>query len=168
MLNHQNMLAQVNEGSRCRATSQILGACTSRFDCRQSLISHSSRKYHPLPTTPCTSGVWPVRYVACTEQVTAGNTGCTADTRPRADHSFRKGVCSPISRGVRPTTFNTTVFCMGQRWEKLVFQCRPFGAVRMPGAARTDRKRGGVMDLTSFNLSLSCSRVIFSLLTPLP
>jgi hypothetical protein len=61
MLNHQNRLAQVNEGSSARALSQIFGACTSLFDWRQNRTSDSARSYQPLPTTPCASGRRPVR-----------------------------------------------------------------------------------------------------------
>ncbi len=56
MLNHQNMLETVNEGSSARATSQTFGACTSAFDCFQNLTSASSREYQPLPTMPCVEG----------------------------------------------------------------------------------------------------------------
>src|SRR5688500_235205 len=49
---HQQMLAHVNVPvpSRLRATSHTFGRCTSLLLCRQNLISHSSRKYQPLPT----------------------------------------------------------------------------------------------------------------------
>src|SRR5690606_19583555 len=82
MLYHQNMFAHVKAGFALRATSQIFCACTRWLDCRQNLISASSRKYHPFPTIPCRAGCTPVTNVDCTEQVTAGKVGLMAAIRP--------------------------------------------------------------------------------------
>src|SRR5688500_5629513 len=113
MLYHQNRFAQVNAGSRCLAISHTLGRCTSLLDCRQNLTSHSSRKYQPFPTIPCSLGQVPVRYVACPEQVTAGITGLIDATAPRCINAANRGVASPIRRCVSPTALMTTVLCMG-------------------------------------------------------
>src|SRR5690606_34331198 len=115
MLYHQNRLAQVNDGSRSRASSQIFGDCTSLFDCRQNLISHSSRKYHPLPATPWVDGHSPVRYVSCTEQVTAGSTPPIRAAAASFAQPLRNGMRSSSSDCVRPTTLRTTVRCMDQQ-----------------------------------------------------
>src|SRR5690606_21522900 len=72
--------------------------------------SHSSRKYHPLPTIPCSDGITPVMYVAWAEHVTAGSTPPTGVVFPCPAHFVRNGVCAPNNPGVNPTTFNTTVF----------------------------------------------------------
>src|SRR5687768_14743387 len=104
MLYHQNRFAQVNDGSRFLAASHTVGRCTSLFDCRQNLTSHSSRKYQPLPTMPCSLGRVPVRYVACTEQVTAGRTEEMVATCDRSASAASRGVCGPMSERVRPTT----------------------------------------------------------------
>src|SRR4051794_3969307 len=103
MLYHQQMLAQVNVGSSFFAVSQIFSADTSLFDCFQNLISHSSRKYQPLPTIPCSLGCTPVKYVDCTVQVTAGIDGAMLATLRDFANAESLGVCAPISEGVRPT-----------------------------------------------------------------
>ena len=43
-------------GSSNRAVSHTFGLWMSALDCRQNLTSHSSRKYQPLPTIPCSLG----------------------------------------------------------------------------------------------------------------
>src|SRR5215216_4161135 len=112
MLYHQNRFAQVKVGSSRLAASHTLGRCTSLFDCRQNRTSHSSRKYHPLPTIPCSLGNVPVRYVLCTVVVTAGRTAPMLATFPRSASAFNRGVCWPMSERVSPTTLMTTVLCM--------------------------------------------------------
>src|SRR5690606_5970476 len=74
MLYHQNILAQVNAGSRRLAASHSFSPCTSRFDWRHSQISLRSRKYQPLATMPCSRGSVPVTKVDWTVVVTAGTT----------------------------------------------------------------------------------------------
>src|SRR5579859_760332 len=104
MLNHQNKLAQVKVGSSDRAVSHIFGLWTSALDCRQNRTSHSSRKYHPLPTIPCSLGLRPVRYVAWTGHVTAGSTVLIEAPWPRSAKALRYGVEGPSRPGVSPTT----------------------------------------------------------------
>ena len=60
MLYHQNMFAQVSDGSRLRAVSQTFSPETKRFDCFQNWTSAASRLYQPLPTMPCSRGGVPV------------------------------------------------------------------------------------------------------------
>src|SRR5262249_26694287 len=109
MLNHQNRLAHVKLGSISRARTQRLGAWTRRLDWRQNFTSHSSRKYHPLPTMPCWSGRAPVRDVAWPEQLTAGVTDCTVATRAPRVHWASRGVARPTRSRVSPTTLSTMV-----------------------------------------------------------
>src|SRR3954463_4898896 len=103
MLYHQQMLAQVKVGSSFFAVSQIFSAVTSLLDCFQNLISHSSRKYQPLPTIPCWLGCTPVRYVDCTVHVTAGMDGAMLATLRDLAKAVSRGVCAPISEDVSPT-----------------------------------------------------------------
>ena len=63
MLYHQNILAQVNSGSRALPASQIFSPPTSLFDWRQSHTSDKSLKYHPFATIPCPEGNNPVNKV---------------------------------------------------------------------------------------------------------
>src|SRR5438309_2150341 len=107
MLYHQQMLAQVKLGSIFLAASQIFSPLTSLFDCSQNLISHSSRKYQPLPTMPCSLGCLPVRYVDCTVQVTAGMDGLMLAMRRDLANMLSRGVCAPMSEGVSPTMLMT-------------------------------------------------------------
>ena len=72
MLYHQNNLALVKLGSRRLASSHSLSPWTSWLLWRHSQTWAKSRKYQPLPTTPCSLGSLPVTNVDCTEQVTAG------------------------------------------------------------------------------------------------
>jgi hypothetical protein len=60
-------------------------------------------------------GNFPVKYVACTEQVTAGKTGFTAATFPSDAHFDKNGICSSKLE-VNPTTLRTTVFCIKGDW----------------------------------------------------
>src|SRR5919107_1844558 len=112
MLYHQKRLAQVNSGSSARAISQILGRWTSLFDWRQNLISHSSSKYQPLATMPCSSGHVPVTYVDCAVQFTAGSGGVTEAIAPLLAKALRRGVLAPRWSGVSPTALITTVLCI--------------------------------------------------------
>src|SRR4051812_40994797 len=106
MLYHQNRLAQVKLGSTMRASSQILGDCTKWFDCLQNFTSHSSRKYHPLPTMPCSFGSLPVRYEDWTEQVTAGRISSISVVVRALAHACSSGMrCKSFV--VSPTTLIT-------------------------------------------------------------
>src|SRR5215471_21298576 len=112
MLNHQNICAHVACGSRRRAVSQTFSPPMSAFDWRQNITCAMSRKYHPLPTTPCSRGIVPVRNVACAEQVTAGVMALIGALEPSRTSAFRCGVSAPINDRVRPTTLMTAVGCM--------------------------------------------------------
>src|SRR5690554_947893 len=59
---------------------------------------------------PFSAGCFPVTYTVWEAQVTAGNTGLMVARFPLLTHSFRKGVCSPITRPDKATTSITTVF----------------------------------------------------------
>src|SRR5438067_5678482 len=109
MLNQPKRFAQVKDGSAARAVSQIFVACTSLFDWRQNFTSHSSRKYQPLATMPCSLGTFPVKNVACAVHVTAGTTSLMVAICPRADHALTAVMESPIRSGVRPTTLMAVV-----------------------------------------------------------
>src|SRR5690606_37462786 len=109
MLYHQNILANVKDGSCFFACSHIFSASTSLFDCFQNLTSQSVRSYHPFPTMPCSDGSLPVTYVDCTEVVTAGSMGSIVAADFPATYCFRKGVCSPIRDIDSPTISITTV-----------------------------------------------------------
>src|SRR5580765_6675083 len=73
-----------------------------------------SRKYQPLPTTPCSRGSVPVRNVACAEQVTAGVMAWMGALDPSRTSALRCGVSAPINDRVRPTTLMTAVGCMAR------------------------------------------------------
>src|SRR6266576_3887877 len=115
MLNHQNIFAHVTDGSRRRAVSHTFSPAISWFDCLQNITCERSRKYHPLPTTPCSRGILPVTKVACTGQVTAGVMVRSAADDPSAARALRWGVSGPRSERVRPTTLMTAVGCNDQR-----------------------------------------------------
>src|SRR5688500_3649282 len=112
MLYHQNILAQVNAGSRRLPASHIFSPVISRLDWRQSQTSARSRKYHPLATAPWPLGMSPVTSVDCAVQVTAGVTVLRGRMAPRAARRARLGVCAPTSAGAKPTTRMTRVGCM--------------------------------------------------------
>jgi hypothetical protein len=63
--------------------------------CFQSAISEVSRKYQPLPTTPCSEGIVPVSIVACALQVTAGSTAPIGDMNPLPASAASAGVSGP-------------------------------------------------------------------------
>src|SRR5215475_12917303 len=112
MLYHQNSLAQVKDGSRRAAASQIFSPATRRFDWRQSQTSDSSRKNQPLATQPCPLGKSPVVKVDWTAQVTAGKIVCRDRSPPARARACKFGVASPTWSAARPTTIRTTVRCM--------------------------------------------------------
>jgi hypothetical protein len=104
MLYHQNMLAQVNAGSRRLAASHIFSPLTRRFDCRHSMTSIWSRNSQPLATMPCSRGVSPVMKLAWTLHVTAGVTVLSGAMAPARASAESRGVRAPRWRGVSPTT----------------------------------------------------------------
>src|SRR4051812_11796290 len=124
MLYHQNSFAQVNDASRLRAASQIFSPSTSRLDWRHSQISERSRKYHPLPTMPCSRGKVPVTKVDCTVVVTAGVTVRRLRTVPCFASAPRCGAWTS-SAGVMPTTFSTSVRFMSAPPADLLYSQRP-------------------------------------------
>src|SRR3954471_18543599 len=124
MLYHQNSFAQVNDGSRLRAASHSFSPSTSRLDWRHSQISESSRKYHPLPTMPCSRGSVPVTKVDCTVVVTAGVTVRRLRTVPCFASAPRCGAWTS-SAGVMPTTFSTSVRFMPAPPADLLYSQRP-------------------------------------------
>src|ERR1700694_5041449 len=104
MLYHQNNVAQVKEGSRRDAASQIFSPATDLFDCRHSHTSDRSRKYHPFAMQPWPLGKSPVVKVDWTEQVTAGRTVRSGRIPSVPANARRCGVASPSRSGVSPTT----------------------------------------------------------------
>src|SRR6185503_1830046 len=81
---------------------------------------------------PCSCGVVPVKYVDCAVQVTAGKAGSMCAFEPRAANSRIRGVCSPMSASVSPTTLMTAVRCKAVRCE-IKRSCRRPAAARGPG-----------------------------------
>ena len=71
---HQQTLATLAPGWARRSASQTFSPATRLLGWRQNITSPRSRKNQPLPTAPCSAGIFPVRKVDCTEQVTAGST----------------------------------------------------------------------------------------------
>src|SRR4051794_32984321 len=77
------------------------------FDCCQNRTSPVSRKYQPLPTTPCPSGALPVNRLACAVQVTAGATSRSERFQPDSARAFSRGARAS-RRPVRPTALTST------------------------------------------------------------
>src|ERR1700744_6394878 len=102
-------MALVNDGSSFLALSHIFSPATSLLDCFQNFTSQSVRSNQPLPTMPLSTGNFPVKYVDCTDVVTAGIMGSMVVMFRSAMYFWMKGVCSPITDFERPTMSITTV-----------------------------------------------------------
>src|SRR5262249_9492468 len=77
------------------------------LDCCQKRTSPVSRKSQPLPTTPWSRGVLPVRIDAWAVQVTAGTASRSGRDQPDEARAFRRGAIGS-RRPVRPTALMRT------------------------------------------------------------
>ncbi len=88
-------------------------AARARLDCRQNFTSHSSRKYQPLPTMPCSLG----QLAGEVGRLHRRRDGGEHRTRSQRDRPSRANARQPRrvladQRGVSPTALMTTVFFM--------------------------------------------------------